>query len=327
MTEYDPNAPMKPVIGVRLNDEEKEFIATHTGLGWTDEKIAEALNRDIDTIRSHRKKMGLTKPNGRPAKKVTIPNEINPADDPEVDRERFLKFRTSLLKSSRYIHVYESLDKNNLEFFIDKWCLYHLQFNDMAYSEEDMLEKMIFLEIRINQNQKNLKHVADVQRQLGEKLNKMRQESQGPEGVETELDLQILQTLDTFNSREQELNREFQDLFKEFKNVQESFNATRKQREDRQKIGSDTLFTLLKKMQNEEFRNATNRWTELTVASKNEKRKDMQKTHKYIDGSYDNPLLLGQKSAKTEQTEQSEQAELTNPIETTNNPEVPSDGN
>jgi len=64
------------------------------------------------------------------------------------------------------------------------------------YSEEDMLEKMIFLEIRINQNQKNLKHVADVQRQLGEKLNKMRQESQGPEGVETELDLQILQTLD-----------------------------------------------------------------------------------------------------------------------------------
>lgn len=285
-----------------LSIEEQDFITMNAADPlWSDARIARHLGRSEETIKRFRKRNNIrrdknnskdvTKKAATEEPKKESRNKIDTIqkhiDESNAKKKKYFKDKfTSSMRSPR---VVKSLSREDYDFFVDRWSEYHLQFTDMTSSEEDTLEKMILLDIRLAHNQSNLRKCHQIQEKLSDAMSK--REELDPEN---ERDLQILHTIDSYNGKELELNKEFRELSKEYNELQKSLNATREQREANQKIGADTFFDLIKNMQNSEYRDKAARMNELMKMSRDKKIKDLQEPHKFVDGQYDYPMLDGE---------------------------------
>lgn len=290
--------------GVPLTEEEKRFIDTHYGQqGWSDNAIAKKLGKSKLTIFRYRKKVREALERTKTKEEKNIGNALI-----YKDLELFKRHKAEFIKTARYKRIAEDsfFSQKDLDYFIEVWCRYKIQFKDMTATEEDSLEKMIILDIRILYNQKSMRNCQKTQEQLQEQLN-----SEGRKlDVKDDKDLQIIHTVEMCNTQEIELNKQYALLIKEYKEIQKTLNATREQREQNQKIGAETFFDLVKKFQSEEVRAKVGRYNELVRLSKEEKFKEFQQPHKYVDGAYDLPILDGATIKKAKLNE-----------EKTNNPE------
>ena len=292
-----------------LTKDEKVFIETHCQLrGWSDQKIADRLGRSKITILRYRQSLNINKNNtarnaDQHGQSVPIDSKtVNTAET--VDRNKESSAKKEFLKSLRADRLSKILSPDDLNYFADQWAKYSLQFKNLTATEEDSLEKLIILDIRILYNQKTIREIHLVNEKLRSTMD-----SKGDFNPENDRDLQILHTIDAYNGQEIELNKQYAMLIKEYKELQKSMNATREQREANQKIGSETFFDLLKKFNQKEFRDEVGRQEELIKLSKNKKIDNFKQPHKYSDGSYDLPILDGATIKQIKEAEKNEQKE------------------
>lgn len=277
----------------RLTEDEKRYIEEQSlDPKVTDEKIAKKLGRNPITIARYRKSKNIYKSTAN--RKISfeeintgdkLKNRVKQATSDEERKAFYIEFFKLSGRAKKIRKIYELED---FEYFCDKWGEYHLQFNDMTSTEEDALEKLIMLDLRIIYNQKDMKQCQMVQHKLQEELS-----NKDELDPENDKDLQILQTINTYNGQQVELNKQLNLLLKEYNELQKSLNATREQREDNQRIGAETFFDLMKKMQNEEVREHIGRINELVKISQAKKLAKLKEPHKYLDGTYDLPILDG----------------------------------
>lgn len=276
----------------RLTDEQKNFIIAHSTLeGWGDSKIAQQLNIPRSTVIRFRKRQGVGKSFKGVMGKVKPKDVIKPPETlkmAENDDQRRAYYRQMLLRSPRSLRLAKMFDDEDFEFFLERWIEYHIQFPDMSASEEDNLEKLIIVDLRIAYNSKSMKECIKIQNELRESLN-----SKGKLDPENDRDLQIIHTINSQNGQEQALNSELTKLTKEYSDILEAMNGTRQQREASQKVGATTFFDLIQKFNQEEVRREVGRYNELVRKSKEKKLNDLMQPHKYIDGNYDLPILDG----------------------------------
>lgn len=286
-----------------LSPEEKAFINSHAEKAeWTDKKIAKHLGRSEEAIKKYRRRNSMRRDGKEVEPAKAAANIQQQIENTEEAKRKF--FKQKLMKSLRAPRLVKSLSPEDYEFFVDRWSEYHLQFTDMTSSEEDSLEKMVLLDIRLNHNQKNLRQCHVIQEKLSSAMSK--REDLDPEN---ERDLQILHTIEAYNSKELELNKEFRELSKEYSDLQRSLNATREQREANQKIGAETFFDLIKTMNDNERRSKAARLNELMKMSRNQKLTDLQEPHKFVDGQYDYPVMDGAAFKKRLEAEKAEALE------------------
>lgn len=227
--------------------------------------------------------------------------------------------------------VVRKIDKmftpEDADYFVEQWRRWEKQLIDMTPAEEDMLEKLLILDLRIVHNQKSIKDSQEVVSKLREQLNDRELD------VENDLDLQIHQTIMSSNQHEIELNKQCALLMKEYKDIQEKLNATRQQREQNAKVGAETFLELIAKMNTEEFRERVGEQNELMKRAVKKKTEKWQMGHKYVDGMIDLPLLDGAHIKKVREAEakaeKHDTEQLEKKIEEQNNGEqanLPSDG-
>ena len=124
----------------------------------TDSEIADVLGCTVRTIERSRKKMGLMK---RGVKANLNLDEDNPND---TDLERY--YKNSLMSSVRGKRLRRELGDEDWETLVYEWVAYHMQLDDLTHTEENTIEHIIILKLRMDKNQKDYQSSVLHQRQL-----------------------------------------------------------------------------------------------------------------------------------------------------------------
>ncbi len=274
---------------VRISYEEYEIIKKLTTEGWTDEKIAKQLNRDINTIRSARKRMGLQKKSSGLLSDESLDSTVKEGSLKfATDDQKMASWARSLYKSSRYDRLKKTLPKSELDFFVEQWCQLHVQFEDLLPTEENDIEQLIIYQIRLQDNvqqrneaKKQIDRLKDMIGELGTK----------------ELDLQddnqrfIYESIQSSNRFLADLNKDYRELTTKYNDISKSLNATREQRESKARVGGDTFLTLVKKFNDSAKRAEMGRHDELMRMATEKQLEKMKENHTFIDNEIA-PLLL-----------------------------------
>lgn len=247
-------------------------------------------------------------------KVVEPPKKMTPTEARKVAEA---KRREEWRNNTAYRKIQKMFSEEDADYFMEQWEKYEKQLVDMTPAEEDMLEKLLILDLRLIHNQQSMKDAQKVIEQLRKDLG-----GRDKLDVENELDLQIHATINTTNQYEIELNKQYSLLIKEYNVLQEKLNATRQQREQNAKVGAETFVELMQKLSTEEFRRRVGEQNELMKRAVKQKTDQWQRAHKYVDGQYDLPILDGAHVKKIKEAEekakQHDIAQLEGPKENNN---------
>ena len=158
---------------------------------------------------------------------------------------------------------------------------------DIAVAEEDTLELLITYQLRIDQNRRNYKQAQEKEEYFRTRMN----------GRDAELDLEnendrfMYEMIMSNNKYLQELDKNLKDLADKHNALLESLNVTRRQREERQKIGGDTFLSLIKAFNDRDRREEIGKYNERMRASTVSQKEKLRKAHTFVDGTIE-PILL-----------------------------------
>jgi len=246
----------------------------------TDSEIADVLGCTVRTIERSRKKMGLMK---RGVKANLNLDEDNPND---TDLERY--YKNSLMSSVRGKRLRRELGDEDWETLVYEWVAYHMQLDDLTHTEENTIEHIIILKLRMDKNQKDYQSSVLLRDSL--------MDESGIRDLK-DLDLQdpeesaIYEKIYSASVRMIDLNKEYKELLDKITKMSESLNVTRRQREERGKVGAETFFMLCKEFENRSVRQKEGRKAELLRMAAENNEKKMRQSVKYMDGEIAPQLL------------------------------------
>lgn len=257
--------------------------------GMTDAAIAKELGRNEQTIKRCRDKLGLKKGGGgklHPDAETISDENLNSIKVSDDDKR--LTWAAKFKLTSRYKKIKNALNDYEIEHFVSQWADYHVQFNDMQPSEEDMLEQLIMLQIRLDDNHRQRRQLQIYEEHLKEQfVDKL----DGELDLENEDDRRLHEMLMSNSRQGIDLNKDLKDLTEKYEKFQRAFAGTREQREQNNKVGGETFMTLLRDFNKREFRIKMGKANEYMKIAQKQQAEKMRKPHKFIDGS-EEPILL-----------------------------------
>jgi flagellar biosynthesis regulator FlbT len=262
------------------------------------EEIAEHLNRTTEPISKFIKSRNLL--------------SVSEVDNLDVVYEDLY---TKLQRKFYYDELKKQLDDDELNYFTKMWVDIMMQFKeDVLSSEEHQIKQLILTEILVNRIMRKRKLVKnDIERlgkALDEEYKKPADKRNAEDMVMWEGNLALARTADGQLTGEQnKLNVDLKNLYKDLK-------ATRDQRFSKVESGERTFTTLIKELYEQQTREQEGRATELIRLATEQKKKDLQEEHVFVDGIVDLPLLTPEAVLEREQNEKSsiqDQQEEANP--------------
>jgi hypothetical protein len=239
-------------------------------------EISRRLDCSVKTIERYKKKIKQNDP--------SLSEE-----EPKIETEKDVSFWTKdLVNSARGRRIKGMLSKEEWESFCEDWAGYHIQLEDLNHTEENNIEQIIMLKLRIDKNQ------ADYSKCLQLRDTLMRES--GVRDIK-DLDLSNPTEAQTYEKvfaaslRLTDLNKEYKELLEKSTKISESLNITRKQREERGKIGADTFFALCKKFDSKKTKTQEGRMAELMKISMNKKTDELRNGVTFMDGEIAPQLL------------------------------------
>lgn len=271
-----------------LTPKERKEIEAFVLEGKTDTEIAKILGRNHVTISRYRKKNGLKK-TGRG--KLVIDSDAVSKESinkyVETTEDKIEHWKSYLKNSDRYKHIKKQYTDEDLDFFIEQWAVYHSELEELTPSEEDTIENLISLKIRMAHNRRHYKMSLENEEFILSHTDGNLRELD----LEKESDRELYDIMMSNNRDQQELNKEYKTLLNEFNELQKSLNVTRQQREANQKIGADTFLTLIKEMNDRDKRKTIAKHNErMRIATENQTKK-LKKNYNFADGKIE-PMLL-----------------------------------
>tara|TARA_B100000575_G_C22778826_1_gene461852 strand:- start:135 stop:665 length:531 start_codon:yes stop_codon:yes gene_type:complete len=163
-----------------------------------------------------------------------------------------------------------------------------MQLEDLTHTEENTIEQIIILKLRMDRNQKEYKESAE----LKAEILKEAQVSDIKDLDLTDPDQAALYEKSYgAGIKMSDLNKEYKDLLDKATKLQETLNVTRKQREERGKVGADTFFALCKVFENKNEREKAGRMAELLKISTDKNMQKLREGVEYMDGEIAPQLL------------------------------------
>jgi hypothetical protein len=101
-----------------------------------------------------------------------------------------------------------------------------------------------------------------------------------------------------------DLNKEYKDLLDKMTKMSETLNVTRKQREEKGKVGAETFFMLCKKFENASVRQKEGRRAELLRIATESNQSKLREATEYMDGELAPQLLDSETLEKTERQQE-----------------------
>lgn len=270
----------------------------------SDSEIAKQLGISVPTVRKIRKELGIEK--NQSGKIVNKPDFVNGMDEAktseyETDVDKRKALYEAFRGSFRYQQVVIKYEPVDVEIFINRWIDYQLSLPDMTVAEEDMLESMIDLKLRMDENQKSLKGLRDQQRKLSAEIKKNE-----PLDMANDTHRALYEMSKGVEDTIAIVNKEYRELLTNFNTVQKSLNMSREQREEQQKVGGDTFLKLIKLLNDRETRKSMGDRNELLKLATDNKVDKMKRSIVFDDGTTDPMLMSGKDAKKEDDTEGSE---------------------
>lgn len=131
----------------------------------TDEELAKKIDRETLAVAKRRKRLGLSKANGRPnniTRKDAIlanPSEYSLAALSKEDRIQF--YKTQFESNFRYEYLKKILNTTELEYYKRKYIEFLDSIDTITLQEEDLLHNMIMTEINMLRVQVQIKDAMD----------------------------------------------------------------------------------------------------------------------------------------------------------------------
>jgi hypothetical protein len=173
----------------------------------TDEQLAQKLGREPIAVAKRRKRLGLSKANGRPqntTRKDAIlanPTEYSLASLSKEDRIQF--YKSKFEENFRYPNLVKILQDDELEYYRRKYIEFLDAIDTITLQEEDLLHNMIMTEIQMLSIQVQIKDAMD-------QYNNAEDEDRRPP--------------------QQYLYKDLNEMEKRYVDYQEKLNLTREQR-------------------------------------------------------------------------------------------------
>lgn len=246
----------------------------------TDGEIADVLGCTVRTIERSRKKMGLMK---RGVKADPNLDEDNPSD---TDLERY--YKSSFMSSVRGKRLRRELGDEDWETLVYEWVAYHMQLDDLTHTEENTIEHIIILKLRMDKNQKDYQSSVLLRDSLMDEssIRDLKDlDLQDPE------ESAVYEKIYSASVRMTDLNKEYKELLDKITRMSESLNVTRRQREEKGKVGAETFFMLCKEFENRAVRQKEGRKAELLRMAAENNEKKLRESVQYMDGEIAPQLL------------------------------------
>lgn len=254
-----------------LSDEEKLAIRAMCR-DTTITEIARALNR-----------------NSEPIIKYIAAESLETREMGNISLER-VALMYKLKTRAYYVDIQKQLTDEEVETFEENWIKYIEQFNnDITYSEELGVKEAIILQILINRTLSEKKEqLVEIQR-ITTLLNKELSVDETMQDAVKILNYE--NSLAAARSALAAYTGEYTKLLGNLKDINRDLKVTRDQRKQKVEDNKGTFASVLKKLEDEEFRRKTGENLEIMKVAKERAKLNLMEYHAYADGKVDIPFL------------------------------------
>jgi hypothetical protein len=253
----------------RLSKEEWDYINAKADT-LSPEKIAENLQRSLDSVENHLKKIG---------------KNVNKHESFVVQAEYDIKSRPY------WKELKSQFSEEELELFLYHWKQIVAQFRkDVLATEELQIVDTIKLEVLMNralrEQQESMIRVRALEQEI--EIEKRRASDQQDKELIFNLERQIA----SLRAAKESLSREFKDLQTKKASMYKDLKATREQRIEKLESNKQTLASLVNQiLKDPEFYEEEGKALEKMRLAVLKERERLSDYHTYGDGSIDRPLL------------------------------------
>lgn len=282
---------------IRIKQEEKDFIRQNC-LSMTDEMLAKQLNRDIRSIRSVRKQLGITK---RAAGKLqnfdTNSGNINgvelKASQKLTEDQRKEFFKTQLTNTLYYQKLKDQFTDDEINFYLEEWGALCLQFEDIVATEKRQIDELIKITIMGIRVLRNVKIAEQEIEHLQEEIEDYRDNHKD---IENDLDAQEYDNgrsslLRIMMGQSQVMSNDYQKNIDIKNKILGELNARRRDRVDQLMKRGTTFLGLVSAFRDRQIREEHGRHMELVRLAKEKKKAEWRKPIKFEDGVMDCILM------------------------------------
>lgn len=262
----------------RLSNNDKAFIAENAAK-LTPEEIAERLNRTVGCIADYIDSSGITR-----------------FAESEKERVDKMSVRAELRSSERWKRLLRELSEDEVRFFEEEYVKLMNQFKgNVLPSEEGQIFDAIKFEVLKSRNMIARRMALD---DIG-RLEEMQQNFMSQFGGDASLMddnqrtfvLEMDKQLALAREAEQTRTVEYVKFQERQDQLMKSLKSTRDQRIREIESGKDTVFGLIKMLQQDAARKAEGRQMELMKLAADKEYKRLGQLTEYEDGSLDRPIL------------------------------------
>lgn len=295
-----------------LDARERDYIAKYC-TSKTDKEIAEHLGRDIRTIISHRRSIGITKTADGRIQRSEVPLGTPPATVApnrmmtEDQRKEF--FRIQLQNSVFYDNLLMQFSEAELNFYLEEWGSLCVQFEDIVATEKRQIDELIKAEIMGNRILRNVKIAEDEVLKIVDEVNALRKATTDIETNEEaqDRDEKLNTMIRAFYAQTQAMTNDYQKNVELRNKLLNELNARRRDRIDNIKKSGTTFIGIVASLRDRQIRDLQGQHMELVRLAKEKKKNEWRKPTLFPDGSKD-CILLDSESTLPEDLEASKRA-------------------
>jgi hypothetical protein len=264
----------------RLTDTDKDFIL-YNYKTMTDKEMSKTLNCSTRTIERHRSSSGLLKKH----RKEDRPEASHPLKN-EGDKKEF--YKQKFILSPRGRKLKEQVSTRDWPNVVSEWCEYHIQLDDITYTEQNTIEQIIIIKLRMDRNQTDYKESSSLRDTL---MGDILVDDIKDLDLTNPDEAMIYEKIYSASIKMSDLNKEYRDMLDKSTKLQETLNVTRKQREEKGRVGADTFFDLCRKFESQKSRDEEGRMAELLRIATEKNSGNLREAIEFLDGEIAPQLL------------------------------------
>lgn len=299
----------------KLNEaQEKKIIDLLLHGSKTQEEIAAEYNISEDTVYRLKNRTGLVGVEApTPETPTSAKRKIKKPDISKTDGANNIFVKRSLIRqefmeTERYKHKKTIYSGVNLDYYVDQWVSWIMQLKDITPSEEDSIDMVIMVKMRLEDNQREYDDYTAKLAELKVQLLALDMTIDTADVNQRILNEQI----QSISFLRVELNKDTDKLMDKFNALQKGLNVSREQREKNQKIGGPTFLKLVKEMTDKHRRDEISEEEEYFRLSTLNKVEKMKVPIMFEDGMADPIILDGSDFANKRDAEGSDDTEKGN---------------
>lgn len=285
-----------------LTSEEKKYIQENC-LDKTDADIAKYIDRDVRTVCSYRKRIGIEKGRGGKIKRVDVfekheaekeNEELRTSNSPQSKKDRVEYYRMQIRNSVYYETLKSTFSDRELEYYLEAWADLSLQFSDVIQTEKRQIDELIKAEIMGNRVLANIKLAEEELETLAQQVDEIRKQVESGEEEEEmveEKEERLMAFITRLGAVAAAMSKDYQSNVELRRKIMEDLNARRRDRAEEIKKTGTNFLSMLEAYRNNEVRKTQGRHMELLKIARENKMAKWRGENVYPDGSKDSILL------------------------------------